>query len=186
MIKYAKAYWDSIGGRDKRAIVFGIVAGGMIVIYLFIGLPLFEDWSRVRDELEMYRTRLDSVNGQSSGSKAKIVGLCQAVPFMESPLEEDAQRKLFWDKTYDQLKSAGIKLSSGPGYVSSSKKKKAHGMRALRLKFAGSCKYDQLVKFLARLNENPYLVSIEELTINGDEKKPGQVNIDVTVETFVQ
>ena len=186
MIKKAKVYFDSLGVRDKRALLFGAVAIILILFYLVIGLPLFENWSQVRDELKSYQAKLNVINGSTAGSKAKITGLCQTVPFVEMPEVEDVQRKLFWDKTYDQLKSAGIAVSSGPSYIASVKKKTTLGFGILRLKFSGICKYEQFVKFLSNLNENPYLVGIEDISIKSDEKQPGQVTIDMTIETFVK
>jgi len=102
------------------------------------------------------------------------------------PQVEDVQRKLFWDKTYDQLKSAGVAVSSGPSYVASAKKKTVLGFGTLRLKFSGTCKYDQLLKFLSQLRENPYWVAIDEFSVKSDEKKPEQVNVDMIIETFVK
>jgi hypothetical protein len=184
MIRKAKAYFDSLGVRDRRAVFWGAAAIGLILIYRVLGLPLVEDWPRIRDDLNTYRSKLDIVSGSTAGSKAKIAGWYQTVPFVELPEVEDVQRKLFWDKTYDQLKSAGIAVSSGPDYVASAKKKTALGWGTLRLKFSGTCKYEQLVQFLAGLNENPYLSSIEEFSVKSDEKKPEQVNINMTLETF--
>ena len=186
MIKRVKVYFSSLSDRDRRAVFFGIGAIVLILFYLVMVLPLVEDWSQVRDELIAYQAKLDGINGSTAGSKAKIAGLCQTVPFVELPEVEDMQRKLFWDKIYDQLKSAGVTVSSGPSYIASVKKKTTFGFGTLRLKFSGTCKYDQLVKFLAQLKENPYLVAVEELTVKSDEKQPGQVNIDMTVETFVK
>jgi hypothetical protein len=186
MTKMIKATFDSMSRRDKRALLFGIAAVVAIVVYLYIALPLFNDWTRIRDELNIYQSRLHDVRGQSAGSQAKIVGLYQTVPFMELPADEDAQRKLFWDKTYDQVKQAGIKLTSGPSYIASARRSKTAGPGSLRLKLSGTCNYTQLVKLLAGLNGNPYLVGIEELTVKTDEKKPGKVNIDMTIETFVK
>jgi hypothetical protein len=54
------------------------------------------------------------------------------------------------------------------------------------LEFAGSCKYEQLIKLLAELNGNPYLVSIEELTIKGNEQKPEQVDVKMVLGTFIK
>ena len=111
MIKKAKVYIDSLSARDRRAIRLGAVAIVLILLYLIIGLPLVENWSQVRNELKAYQMKLNVINGSTAGSKAKITGLCQTVPFVELPEVEDVQRKLFWDKTYDQLKNAGVAVS---------------------------------------------------------------------------
>ncbi|MHC4855908.1 MAG: hypothetical protein ACYS72_05845, partial [Planctomycetota bacterium] len=63
MITKAKAYFDSLGDRDRRAILFGIAAIVLILLYGVIGLPLVEDWSRVRDQLDTYQSKLDVMGG---------------------------------------------------------------------------------------------------------------------------
>ncbi len=184
MKKWLKAYFDSLDERSRRAVRFGVIAIVLIAIYLGIALPIFENWLSVRDELKTYQLRLETVSGRTPGSKAKIAGLFQTVPLMELPENEDAQRKLFWDKTYDQLKKAGVNISSGPSYVASAKKKTALGQGTLRLKFSGNCKYEQLLKFFAGLNENAYLVSIEEFSIKSNEKEPEKVTFEMVIGTF--
>jgi hypothetical protein len=44
----------------------------------------------------------------------------------------------------------------------------------------------QVLDFLERLNENPYLVGVEELKIKCDPKKRGEVELDLTVSTFAE
>jgi succinate dehydrogenase flavin-adding protein (antitoxin of CptAB toxin-antitoxin module) len=43
-----------------------------------------------------------------------------------------------------------------------------------------------VLDFLAQLNENPYLVGIEELKIKCDPKKRGEVELDLTVSSFAK
>jgi hypothetical protein len=185
MINKTKAYFQSMRSRDKRAVIFGISAIAVIVLYLSVVLPLFENWSCMRRQLKQYHTQLESISGRSAGSKAKLAGLYQTVPCLELPGKEDLQRKLFWDKTYDQIKKAGINLTSAPGFVAG-RRNKTKEPAALWLNFTGSCKYEQFVKFLAQLNENPYLTGIEKLSIETDEKKPDQITIEMTIKTFVK
>ena len=90
-----KIYFDSLSARDKRAVLFGTVAIALIMLYLIIGLPLAENWSQVRDELQAYEAKLDMINSRAAGTQAKITGLYQTVPFVESPAVEDIQRKRF-------------------------------------------------------------------------------------------
>ena len=185
MIDKPRNIFQSMSSRDKRAVLFGTAAIVLIVLYLLVALPLLEDWSSTRKQLKQYHARLESIGGRSAASRAKLAGLYKTVPFLELPQTEDLQRKLFWDKIYDQLKKVGIRLKSGPDYVSGGRKE-TQEPAVLRLNFAGSCKYEQFVKFLAQLNENPYLVGIEELTIEADEKETDMINIEMTVETFVK
>ena len=186
MITKFKSYWDTVDQRSRRAIRLGASAVGLILVYLLVGLPLLESWSLIREQLQTYEGQLEVVSGQTPGSQAKTVGVFQTVPFTALPESEDVQRKLFWDATYEQLKKAGIGVSGGPDYIPSVKKTASTGRRMLRLKFAGKCKYEQVIKLLAGLNENPYLVSIEEFKIKGDEKQPDQVNLEMVIGAFVK
>jgi len=56
----------------------------------------------------------------------------------------------------------------------------------LRLKCSAKCRFTQVLDLLANLKENPYLVGIEELRIRCDSKKPQEVDLDLTVSTFIK
>ena len=43
-----------------------------------------------------------------------------------------------------------------------------------------------MLDLLANLKENPYLVGVEELRMRIDKKKPQEVDLDLTVSTFVK
>lgn len=186
MLNIMKQSFTALRPRDKRAIVFGVAAAAAIGVYLLVLLPVVENWSEVRGQLHTYRDRLDDVSVRTPGDQAKIAGLYTSVPFVELPQKEDVQRKLFWDRSYEQLKAVGINITAGPAYVAAAGKNTNAGYRSLRLKFTGTCKYEQLVNYLAKLNENPYLVSIEEIVIKRDDQQPEQVKIDITLTTFVK
>lgn len=186
MANFIKTYYSSLPQRDRRAIGFGVIAVIVICVYLLVALPFVESWTAIRGEIKTYQANLDAVNIKSASNQAKIIGLYKTVPCLEMPQDEDAQRKLFWEKTYDQLKSAGVGVASGPSYLPVSRKKTIAGYNVLKLRFTGACKYDQLLKFFVSLNENPYLVSIEDFSVNEDPKKQGQVSFDMTLETLTR
>ena len=57
-------------------------------------------------------------------------------------------------------------------------------MKLLRLQCKARCKYDKALDFIAGLQENPYLVEIEEFTFKCDEAKPQEVDLTLVVSTF--
>jgi hypothetical protein len=54
------------------------------------------------------------------------------------------------------------------------------------LKCSAKCRLTQVLDLLAGLNENPYLVGIEELRLRCDQQKPQAVEMELTVSTFVK
>jgi hypothetical protein len=103
------------------------------------------------------------------------------------PKKEDKQRPLFYRKMTEQLQQAGIGVNPMPQYVSSrGKKQTGLSVKLLRLRCQGKGKYDQILKLMAELEKNPYLVSVEEIKIACDPKKREEMTLDMTVSTFMQ
>ncbi len=101
------------------------------------------------------------------------------------PKVEDQQTFLFRDKLSEQFKKAGIK--NKPLQVQPSRKSPRPGYNLLLVKCSAKCRFSQVLDFLARLNENPYLVGIEEFKIKkSDPKKPQEMEMDLTVSTFAR
>ena len=98
------------------------------------------------------------------------------------PKVEDEQSFLFRDKLSEQLKRAGI--NNKPLQVQAGRKSLYPGYNLLLVKCSATCRFPQMLDFLAWLNENPYLVGIEEFKIKVDPKKPQEVELELTVSTF--
>jgi len=95
------------------------------------------------------------------------------------------QGPLFRGKFNEQLKKAGINVTSLQ-FLRSTRSKQASGYNTLRLQCRGKCKFNQMLDLLAGLNDNPYLVGIEELQVKCDTKKREQLDIVLTVSTSVK
>ena len=104
------------------------------------------------------------------------------VPAFEMPQVEEEQKFLFRDKLSEQLRIAGIK--SKPLQVQKGRKSPQSGYELLLVKCNATCRFTQVLDFLAQLNENPYLVGIEEFKIKCDPKKKGEVELNFTASTF--
>jgi len=122
--------------------------------------------------------------------KSRQATLAALVPVCETPEVEDKQKFLFRDRLHEQLKKAGV--NTEPLQFLPVRKPKGLSYKVLKIKCKGKCKLDQLLDFLANLNENPYLVGVEELRIQCDTKEPPErrkdkeIQIDLTVSTFVK
>ncbi|MHC4543348.1 MAG: hypothetical protein ACYTDW_05545 [Planctomycetota bacterium] len=167
--------------KEKRTIKLGAVCAVAIVVFA-LGTEWLGHWKKVRNSRTGIDNKLDAINV----SDAKRAGLMSIVPVFEMPEKEEIQKFLFRDKFNDQLKKAGIKSEPLQVLPPKTKKSPVAGYKLLRLKCSAKCRFAQALDLLARLKENPYLVGIEELKIECDQKKRQEVKLDLTVSTFVK
>jgi len=169
---------------EKRTLKLG--AAGLVVIlaYAFVIDPWVGDWLSTRSALKTERAKLDSIVPKSSGLAAKQAGLLSVVPELEMPKAESVQGPLFRGRFNEQLKKAGINVTSLQFLQSASKQ--SSGYKSLRLQCRGKGKFAQVLDLLAGLGDNLYLVGVEELHLKCDTKKREQMDIVITVSTFVK
>lgn len=168
-----------LNDKEKRTLKFGVVCAVATVAFAF-GTKWIGHWKQARGSLAGIRDKLDTINV----SDAKRAGLMSIVPVFEMPEKEEIQKFLFRDKFNEQLKKAGIK--SEPLQILPAVKSPVAGYKLLRVKCSAKCKFGQALDLLANLKENPYLVGIEEIKIECDQKKRQDVKLDLTVSTFVK
>ncbi len=170
---------DKLSEKDIRALKLGAV-GAVVILLLVLGSQWRDRWVAAKAKGAALQAKLEVINVD----KIKQAGLTLIVPAFEMPKVEDEQSFLFRDKLSEQFKKAGIK--NKPLQVQPSRKSPRPGYNLLLVKCSAKCRFSQVLDFLARLNENPYLVGIEEFKIRkSDPKKPQDVDLDLTVSTFV-
>jgi len=170
---------EKFSKKDIRAMKFGLMGAAAIILFVF-GSAGHKRWTKAKANGAVLRTKLDTINVD----KAKQAGLASIVPVFEMPQVEEEQKFLFRDKLSEQFKKAGIK--NKPLQIQAGRKSPQAGYKLLLVKCNATCQFVQVLDFLARLNENPYLVGIEELKIKCDPKKQGEVALDLTVSTFAR
>lgn len=178
-MKVGKAMIEKLSKKDIRALKFGIIGAVAIAVFVF-GSSLHDRWAKAKANAAVIRTKLDAIDID----KAKRAGLMSIVPVFEMPQVEDEQKFIFRDKLSEQLKKAGIK--NKPLLIQAGRKSPLAGYKLLLVKCNATCQFSQVLDFLSRLNENPYLVGIEEFKIKCDPKKQGEVELDFTVSTFAK
>jgi len=170
--------------REKRVLLLGVVAAVVISAFTY-GSKGYDRWTEARASLASAKRKIAEVETDRNREAA----LAALVPVCEPPQVEDKQKFLFREKVYEQLKKAGI--NTEPLQFLPTKKPKGLPYKVLKIKCKGKGKLDQLLDFLSGLNENPYLVGVEELRIQCDMKEPPEkrkdkeIEIDLTVSTFV-
>ena len=170
---------DKLSQKDIRALKFGAIGAAIILVFVF-GSAGHERWTKAKANGAVLKSKLNVIDVD----KAKQAGLMSIVPVFEMPQVEEEQRFLFRDKLSEQLKKAGIR--NKPLQIQAGRKSPQSGYKLLLVKCNATCRFEQVLDFLARLNENPYMVGIEELKIKCDPKKRGEVELDLTVSTFAK
>jgi hypothetical protein len=56
----------------------------------------------------------------------------------------------------------------------------------MRFQYTGKCKFEQVIDLLSHLNENPYLVAVEEIEMKCDPKKRQEMDLNLIVSSFVR
>lgn len=164
--------------KDIRTLKIGAICTAGILVF-WIGGKIYDRLNEAQASTALLNNKLELIDVD----KAKQSGLTSIVPKFEMPIKEDEQKFLFVEKLSEQFKKAGI--NNQPLEVSSKGKSQA-GYQLLRMKCSATCKLTQAFDFLANLKDNPYLVGIEELRFRVDKKKPQEIEMNLTVSTFVK
>jgi len=168
---------DKLSEKDIRAIKIGAVAAVIIAVLMF-GSALNDRWKKAKTKGSELYAKLDAIDVD----QIKQAGLMSIVPVIEMPKIEEEQKFLFRDKLSEQFKRAGIR--NKPLQIQAGRKSPQAGYKLLLVKCNATCRFSQVLDLLARLNENPYLVGIEEIKIKCDPKKKGEVELNLVVSTF--
>ena len=169
--------------RDKRTIRFGLIAVVVILAYFVLLEPFIVDWHNTRSKLSIQRKGLQDVLALAGSGSAKQAGLTAVVPVLEMPQEEKTQIRLFRDKFNEQLKSKKINVKSLKFLpAKTADASNVYGQKILECR--GTCSYSQAVDLLAILDQNPYLVGIEQFQLKCGNKDRNQMDLLLTVSTF--
>ena len=165
--------------KDKRALKLLVLCAVAVAVFYF-GSNWYASWDNARTEGNVLKSKLKAIDIDD----AKQKGLMEIVPAFKMPVEEEDQKFLFRDEFNKQLKKAGIK--NEPLVIQANRRSPLTGYKSLFLVCKAKCRFSQALDLLARLNENPYLVGIEEFKIKIDPKKRTEVELNLTVSTFTK
>jgi len=170
---------DKLTGKDIRALKLGALGAAVIILFVF-GSAWRDSWAKAKKNAAELESKLSAIDA----GKAKQTALMSLVPAFEMPQAEEDQKFLFRDKLTEQLKKAGI--NHAPLQIQTGRKSAQADYKLLLVKCDAKCRFSQLLDFLARLDENPYLVGIEELRMKVDPKNRQEIQLDLTVSTFAK
>ena len=176
----------SLNRRDQRAVQVGLIAVAAVLLFVYVIAPWSEAWKSVRAEIILLQDKVDQLDtSKSSVAAARQVQLMKKVPAFEVPQKEDKQRLVFRRQFNEQLKKSGLSVSSLK-YQKKGRSKSKTGPKRLLLQYKGKGKFTQAMDLLAALNENPYLLSVEEFEMTVGKKKREEMELSLIVSTPVQ
>jgi len=170
---------EKLSQKDIRTLKIGAVFAAVILVFV-LGSKWYDHWAGARVSLAQTKDKL----GLLDVDKAKREGLMSIVPVFEMPKVKEEQMFLFRDKLNEQLKR--LRINRKPLQEVAGGRSPDAGYTLLRLKCIATCRFTQVLDLLANLKENPYLAGIEEVRIKCNPKNPQDVELDLTVSTFVK
>ena len=171
--------------KDKKTIKFGAVAVAIILAWFVIDKTFLSDWQQIRHQLKIERQKYSTLGIQGNQLSAKQAGLLATVPVLEMPQAATKQQELFRGTFNNQLKKAGINVKTLRS-LPVLKAKDSGGHSKMLLQCQGKCNSGQIFSLLASLYENPYFVGVEELQLKCDAKNRSEIDLKLTVSTFVK
>lgn len=177
---------QSMNKRDRRAIMIGMVSVLAVLLYVYVLEPGLDAWQIVRADIERLQSKMESLDTSgNAAAAAQQAALLKKVPAFVPPQIEDKQRLLFRSTLSEQLKKVGLPINR----LTYQKKRKSNttdGLKPLYLEYKGQGKFDQVMGLLSGLNENPYLLSVEEFKLTAGKKKREEMELVMKLATCVK
>ena len=175
--------------RDKYILKVGAVIVVLILFVRFVMLPSIGRWNTIKERVkndEAIMANLGLTDSAQAGRELKR--LVETVPSFAIPLNEDQQRQIFQEKFYEQLRSCRINVTSPPQFQAQVRahQDKTLGLNIMRLKCRGTCRFRDAMNLLAKLYENPYLYSVEEMHLIIGDRDRDEIDLTLVVTTLCQ
>ncbi len=178
----------TLSARDRKAIIFGGLALGIIFAFHFVLRPWINDWTDTRAQIIEDRKELANVQerlGDILGQRRRLEK--RFGPAVNEPLEDLQTAKLSLLKAAQEVLSAGgFKASEYRPQRPRQALPKMPEVQIVALEVPGQCNFAQLVKSLAGLSKAKTFVFVERFSITNDEKKPGTFKITMVVATLAR
>jgi hypothetical protein len=172
---------ERLTDKERRMVMIGAVCVAAILVGTVVP-KWWSHWSRIRTQIKDNQRLLD----QASKGEFNPPGLAALVPVFEMPKDMEAQKVLFRDEINRQL--TGAQMPSAPLQIEPATKQVVGKFSRLSLKYKGTCRFEQLLDFLAMLKNNKYYAGVDELILRADSKKTAQerqtLEVEMTISTL--
>ena len=177
----------NLSKRDRRALLIGVGALGVILVAHFVVLPCVDDWAASRDAAEVARAQLDTLERDVRSLLGQRQRLDRTFgPGANKPLSDlETTRHNLLKATQEVLKKAGVAATDYQPQQARQVRQVAN-VDLVSLQVRGKCKLPQLAKCLAGLLEAETLIFVDRLTVTNNEKKPGELEVMLVLASLAE
>lgn len=175
----------NLSARDRRAVMLGVGALAVILVFKFAVMPVLSDWGDTRDRIDEARATLDEYDRKDKrlADRQQRLELTYG-PAVTRPLDDVEATKLAFHKVLqDRLKSGGFKLESLQPQAARSIRKHVPGVAVIPVRVVGKCQMQQLAKSLAELRKAERLIIVDHVDVSNDPKKPAELKVAMVLST---
>ena len=177
----------NLSPRDRRAVLIGAATLLIVLAANYLLMPWIDSWSNAREQIAQDRRQLTHIQRQIRTVLWQRERLEQLYgPAVKEPLEDRQTAQLNLIKAVqDVFKSGGVKLSDYQPQRSRPLSE-VPGVEVIPLQIRGKCNLSQLTKCLSAMQEGKMLMVVESFSIANNLKKPGELEISMTISTLAQ
>lgn len=177
--------FDKLSEKDQKTLKVGGLLIVMIVVCGSLNI-LVKEYSKTSKELKTAKAKFNSVKPKSDGSLNPLQArYYKKVPVYKLPQEEKIPGETFRLEFLKLLRDCKINFTV-LNHLPMSSKKNAAGFRTRNIHCKGKCSFQQAVDLLAKLYETPRFVGIEDFKIECNPKNRSQMELAITVSTFIK
>jgi hypothetical protein len=167
--------------RDRRGTLLGAGALALILVVYFL-----IDWAQTRAGMPEARenlTRLEARMRRLLGRREHLAEMYG--PAANKPLEGTEAARIALLKTAQDLFRGSVQE---PSYQPQPARavQEAPGVYLLPLRLSGKCQLPQLAKCLSEMRKTDSLVFLDQITLSGNEKQPGQLEVTLVLATLAR
>lgn len=173
--------------RDRRAILFCVVAVGGIALVHSALLPWLDGWGEVRDGLAAADRQLHDAESKARRLSRQRRRLEEAYgPAAEAKLDDaEPARAKFMKAAVEGLGQAGLQVKSvQPAAPQPLREVPGASLISLEVQAAGQM--PQLVKWLDGLRSAPTLTLVDRLGVTATPQAPGNLNLTFVLSTLAE
>lgn len=178
----------NLSARDRRAVIVGGVALGVIVVVKFALIPWLDHWGDIRNRSDQARATLTEYGDKSNRLTSLHERLTQTYgQAVGQPLDDVQAAKISFHKVVqDVVQTSGLRLESMQPQVVRSIRKQVPGVALLPVRVVAKCQMQQLAKLLAELRKATCLIVVERLDVNSDPQKPTELSVTMVLATVAE
>ena len=165
-----------------------LCAGALLVILAakFVVSPWIDSWTGARQAAVADRQRLEDLARSIRKVVAQRMHLEKTYgPAVNRSLEDAEVARVSLLAVQDVLKTAGFQPADVEP-LPARQLREVPGAQVLALRLKGKCKLPQLAKCLASLRKAKTLVFVDRLTVTNNEKKPGELEVALTLAALAE